>query len=802
MDFTDGSITDCTAKNGGGLYLNNSGTIRMSGGSVSGCTAEQGGGLYVDNKTNVDGNKKIDNTFTMSGGGIRNNRATVKGGGIAFGTNHSKVKLNFSGRCVVWDNTLNGAHCNVQMDQDTNDVINCIGSGLQNGASIGVYVPDGTRLYTEHGAEEKPFGRFANGTCIPKLYCFVNDRNGMKGGQIANGAQNTIYWIKIFTLEVGKQLEGNAALLNTIPDTEVFTFEVVLSGKADAEGQKNANEILGDWGAMNFAAHPAHPADSVKARITLTAGDVKNGYTLQAPGLPSGLSYEVKEVLTSEQKKKFAALPETYTGKIGENNTDAAENIADRYVSRVILKNLLAVCKVTDGSGNLLYRNVTDDKGRIARVPAVYAELPEAFAGLNGLMTESGVPSAAGSIALLVDDYALSSPVNVTGNGVTLTTAGSGDTEYPFRGNRNTATVSRGGSGTASLFTVSGRLRVKDIVLDGRKDAFTAYADGGLFKVENEGTLEIESGAVLQNSFAGTTTEADGVTVVKQHEGGAVYVAAGGTVRMSGGAVKGNVSDGDGAGIYLAAGSVLRLSGSPDFGGTDMDAGGYLKGVDGNFKNGTLTGQNNGGKTYTKARQDIYLCDGLKRARLIVEGDLSGADGSIWVWAEAADMYGQLKSFAGLANGITFTGKASVFRNAREDDVTLNTGGNPILGTSEGENRNLLYWSGDQGGARLILRKIEAGTDVSLANVTFTIYRGTSATPYAVLRRNGNVSVNEQLKDLTSDATGVFWAGKLPFGTYRIEEQQVPAGFAGAGTTKSFNLTVDETGCHVADGSL
>ena len=366
MYFESGSISGCNAAKGGGIFLTNGGTINMSGGSVSGCGAVNGAGLYVEKNTQ---NLDFTNYFNMSGGSIRNNTATGTGGGIGIDTNvpNERVRLNFSGRPVVSGNTVNGAPCNVRLDRDTNDVINVTGTGLQNGASIGVFVPDGANFYNKHGDKGLPFGKYVNSADTSKLYCFTNDRNGLKGGLKAGGDPNIVYWIEIFTLEFEKHLEYSANTVENISDSEIFTFEVTLSGDAEVDGQKDAEEFVGEQGAVTFVANGT---DSVKATVTMTAEDVKEGRSLVIiPGLSSGLDYRITEEFTTPQQKKYAAFPGYYTGKIGENNKGGGTDITNRYTSHVIFKNLLPVCKITDENGTLRYQNYTDSKGEVRRVP-------------------------------------------------------------------------------------------------------------------------------------------------------------------------------------------------------------------------------------------------------------------------------------------------------------------------------------------------------------------------------------------------------------------------------------------------
>ena len=56
----------------------------------------------------------------------------------------------------------------------------------------------------------------------------------------------------------------------------------------------------------------------------------------------------------------------------------------------------------------------------------------------------------------------------------------------------------------------------------------------------------------------------------------------------------------------------------------------------------------------------------------------------------------------------------------------------------------------------------------------FDVYRGDGTEPYTVRTKDGDTMITEQLKDLESASSGVFWVGVLPYGTYYIHETVVP----------------------------
>ena len=312
----------------------------------------------------------------------------------------------------------------------------------------------------------------------------------------------------------------------------------------------------------------------------------------------------------------------------------------------------------------------------------------------------------------------------------------------------------------------------------------------------NHGKLTITTGAVLQNSAV-------------SKNGGAVYVAKGGTVTMNGGTVYKNESVGNGAGIYLAEGSTLNLSGSPYFGGTDVDAQGtpiLPEDSDGNFKEGELEeGKTNGGKESKRARQDIFIAgyaskkaDDTNAASLVVKGDIIPADeetsaaGSIWVWVEHQPHYKTLEQFAKYdrTNVKDPASTLAAFRNARPDDETgAGQVGEYLHGTTKSDDIDgNVFWHGLEGSARVMLVKVEKiGEQFKpKPGMTFTVYTDSSKSTVAkgtILNSDGEEEGIE-LRELTSGDGGAFFIGTMPYGNYYIEEENV--GY--------FEITVDSGG--------
>ena len=174
----------------------------------------------------------------------------------------------------------------------------------------------------------------------------------------------------------------------------------------------------------------------------------------------------------------------------------------DPYTARLVFKNILPVCKITDSNGDLLYLKYEIKQGDTSSAiysPAVFTELTGdngAFTALEGdLYYASGTTGnkmtdeqkAAGlQIQMLVTNYTLKESLTVpAGMKLTMTTA-SKSGKHPYRGEGNTATITRAFTG-APMLVNNGDLMLENITLDGAKvSGVHSTQDGGIVKV-NEG---------------------------------------------------------------------------------------------------------------------------------------------------------------------------------------------------------------------------------------------------------------------------------------------------------------------------
>lgn len=793
--FTEGSITRCTAMaDGGGVYVGTgTGEFRMNGGIIGYSststsnrnTAVNGGGVFV-----ADGQ-----TMYMAGGIVRNNNASVQGGGIAVGGGNAK--LYFSGYVLVTGNTCDVSvaddkTCNVELHLGNTGIIHTgPESALSSRANIGVYVTGGAAPFTTNGQEGQPFGTFGKTDHASTLYCFVNDRNYLKGGllagQSANNVPGEIHWIRIFRLQIENQVKvsENAPGDEDIAENAEFEFTVSLRD----DNYQNTSQIKvkdiyeeikrdgqdGRYGAIQFS-----DINSVKTETTATfrlaAGD-----SVAAQNLPAGLIYNVVESADS----MFEIVPvETRNGYTGQ----LTEYKEDPYTARLVFINILPVCKIMDSKGALLYQkheiitgqnaNGEDVKQTIYK-PAIFAELTGDSGAFNALKGDfyysSGDKMKAGEkaeglqIQMLVSNYTLKESLTVPeGMKLTLTTASVSASKHPYRGTGSTAKITRAYNGDSMLVN-EGELTLTDIIIDGAKGStFYATGAGGIVRVSDGGKLFVTNGATLQDSR--TSKNVDGGIVYLTNgasmtvsggtlsggnakNGGAVYAASGASMTFTSGSIEKNLCSAYGAGVYLAEGAVLKLSGNPNFGGTGVSQG-MIRNNNGNMQSGTQVLATNGRMNYDKMRQDIYIAGyaNNEAVSLLVDGDFADTvkAGSIWVWAEQANHYKAEMQFARIEDNVTVEGSTLLaFRNARPDAETdANKTGSYLHGEGDGKKIkwNSLAVCKLTDGNDILLYQYDDASNMYIPAVYTTVKEGFNAAKGNLYRKNGNEYTGETLK--------------------------------------------------------
>ena len=329
------------------------------------------------------------------------------------------------------------------------------------------------------------------------------------------------------------------------------------------------------------------------------------------------------------------------------------------------------------------------------------------------------------------------------GTNITLTTAAKG-VKYPYIGDGETATITRA-ENSPSLFTVNGSFSLNNIILDGANDKFSGKTDGGLICVNNGGKLSVGTGTTLQNSTDDT-------------KGGAIYLAPGAEATVTACTITGNKAA-DGAGIYVSANAKLNISGSINFGGSSITAG--------NFSTNAISGESpkNATQDYPYGRQDIYLAESEDApTSLYVTGELTGGDGTIWVWAESEKHYGMNKDFALVTSPALLTeATMHAFRNAREDAVT--GCGSEYLTGQVGSQQMWIAWTG---GINVNFKKTD-GFGEKLEGAKFTLFTDLACTEF-VMNQGERVTA-------TSNENGVVTFEAVSNGVYYLMETVSPDGY-------------------------
>ena len=318
------------------------------------------------------------------------------------------------------------------------------------------------------------------------------------------------------------------------------------------------NDLVTDWnGEVRFTLKPTNPdiTPTPGASITLT--------------LPKNVTATVTETYNSEYTVKTTVGETTAAGASYTYNVE--NDTALTYTNT-----LRVVCKIiTDGGKQIPFESF---KSALARLRSPEAE--EAFTSpwTIYMLEDYEIPAT--------DEFIVQK-----GESITLTTASTTDTLFPFKAGQtetDRAVITRGGAG-GSMLTNAGTLTLENIVLDGNND--TAATDGGLVystdtlnlnakttlrnsAISGNGgavyatgmtkeTVDPESGENVQTFVPGTVNIAEGVVITGNSAAGASAIWLRGTLNMSGGSITDNTGASDGAVVVENHGDVINLSGSP-----------------------------------------------------------------------------------------------------------------------------------------------------------------------------------------------------------------------------------------------
>ena len=763
VSLTSGEIEDCTATNGGAVYVDG-GTFNMNGGAIRGCEATSGGAIYSKGTLLLEGTAQIGeesrSNVAVNGGGlyVDGGQSTVRGSAklqynVANGTETEDATAYHGGGIYLASGALNIA-ANAEISH--NEAGRCGGA-----------------LYIANGAEDAPVTAVLSGGKL-------TGNQAQHGGGVYVGVNSAL------NLSGSAEISGNSVTEQANGGGVYIAGETIRSEGADEDEEA---EAIVKSGAV-------HIRGGVKITDNTAASDDEEEAKASNLALYGDASLVVDGDLTTAAAIGICTEKEADIDQIGTEN-GVKKNLnritydldpaifATAFGTEKVVWNFQPVCKLTDGSDKLLFRNANLE-------PAVYMTLAEGFeaAGTGLVQRTGGAYAVTEPVKVkLLKDYALGKLSDEpeayeiitydTKRDMTLTTAetavssamrNNGDT-YAFVAGSDAAraTLTRG-QGVDSMFKVNteNAFNVSNLIIDGgSKDKLTTEdINGGAFNIEavapstfSNVTLENlnatgNGGAIyLKAGTLGLTgSEIDGCTA---KNGGAVYVYAGATLGMedavNGNTINGNTATADGAGIYLAEGSTLNLSGKLSFGGKGR------KGTDpdteiitqdeaedgkpvGNLVNGDLTGRTNGQQVYKQYRQDIYMKghlgavesgDPKPATAIVVTGPISAETGSVWVAAEKPEEenennhYYMLRQFAVVKAGATVNeATMQVFRNAWDDEST-GCGADYLTGQ---DGDDLKDADGNTwkciywtGGFDFAFRKID-GNGTPMNGATFTLY--------------------------------------------------------------------------------
>ena len=360
-------------------------------------------------------------------------------------------------------------------------------------------------------------------------------------GIISNTATSTVTiknTRKTGDLVVTKKLENG---LSTDASRK-FNFTVKL-GSTDADGNFVVDEgVGGSFGEVTVRKGVG--------TFTLTGGTSK-----KVANVPIGMTYVVSETATSG----FIPVSEK-TGTIVVNTTEEDAKTGEETAGCTeTFTNKRAICKITDGDGNLLY----EDAGHT--IPAAYPELTtEVAIKIAGTLYRSDGKAYDGPnyyLKMLVQNYNLAASVEIGQNNktVTLTTAATTDKDgFPYTGNANSAsTITRDFTRRGSMFAqTAGSLTVENITLDGalkyeaegetpdipnnigrvsKSSERGEYQRGGIICVgiNNE---DYTKGAASSKGIVLNVNSGALLTRGKANKGGAIYGYTGSTIYINAGA--------------------------------------------------------------------------------------------------------------------------------------------------------------------------------------------------------------------------------------------------------------------------
>lgn len=286
------SQNSCT-KYGGGVYSSYSGSdyigSSLSGGTVNANTALAGGGICVDGKIN----------FTTSATNIEGNKA-INGGGICV-MNGAKM-LYKSG--LIRNNIAQTTTDMMGQTAYLKDVteVSGIGGGVfvANNASLSFDVTD--RLFGLYGniASNGADDIFANGNSTSISLPDVSDMN--LTGYDLNLPANSLYWVEDYITDDANYTLGTNIMGANYPGSLAYKnwrYRYALDNDDYGFYLVNGNQTLNCYTSLALGFHLVY--------ITVVKSGMKDGYTAMFQIKPEGASKDYISFLLKDSDKKVAA---------------------------------------------------------------------------------------------------------------------------------------------------------------------------------------------------------------------------------------------------------------------------------------------------------------------------------------------------------------------------------------------------------------------------------------------------------------------------------------------------------------
>ena len=620
------TFQECDARNQGGAIYCASRDLIISGTSneILNCTAQNaGGGIYHSIDTNgIDAllfsieNAKIDKCHSnaANGGGIFIKAKTIKAHGLTVSNCSAKTT---GGGLYLYP--PNGSETRSAELKDT-IVQNCVASG--NGGGIYHYngntlTIDGTNSKILHNTSGGMGGGiYTNALNVTLTGTTVADNTASSNGGGVCHDNNDADRLTVDSSEISGNISGGKgggtytrAHMTIRNNTHITGNRLTTEVKDDAAGvylQNGRTLTIGTAGATeeDVSSVTGNLTNSGKTpsnlRLSQTGGSLSSNNSTNSIDVLCHLNGEFRVIDAFSKGTQFgnseitSAENPVYTYGFSDirhvfvADDDSLYGIIDRSdtsLSRIIWAGD-PICKITDANGRLLYVDTkheypavfdkldTSDEKNMSAVSAfslLRNQEPELYYADGTRYTGSTY-----QVKMLVENYTATNKINTSvheGRTIILTTAGSADSQYPYRGRSGTrSTITRGtGMGNNNFITANVNLTLTNIVLDGgsesgvkaqsstriiysnRKDVMITL--GRNSALQNASVSGSNNGGAVYLENASLVIEGGAIRNCSAANGGAVYKkGSNGTVTMTGGSITLCTASVNGGGVYIAEG--------------------------------------------------------------------------------------------------------------------------------------------------------------------------------------------------------------------------------------------------------